>query len=292
MKKVLLALLSVVIAFTAIQPSQAQDQKVLAIIDTAIDSKNFSSIIYEVCFSQNLSCPNKSNFMEGVGSASAVVWPKSLNDGTHHGDWMTKAALKIDPSIKIVFIRYSNVVASGSSSNRPESLVSAIDWVSKNADKYSIDALSISQAAVDKTNLDRCNVNSKNFDTVTAGAVSSLNQKNVPVFISTGNHARADVVGWPACTEGAIGVGALTTATSSMLEKATNRGPGLDVVTFGAVEIYKGNVPSAKFNLAGSSGATVVSASTYLKNNTFKTFQEYLNSVPKVFINSISYSRN
>ena len=292
MKKTLLVILSIAIAFTAMQPSQAQDQKVLAIIDTAIDSKNFSSIIYEVCFSQNLSCPNKTNFIEGPGSASAVVWPKSLNDGTYHGDWMSKAALKVDPSVKIVFIRYSNVTASGSSANRPESLVAAIDWVSKNSDKYSIDALSISQAAVDTGNLSRCSVSSPNFDKVTTEAVSSLNSKNIPVFIATGNHARSDVIGWPACTPGAIGVGALTTATSLLLEKATNRGPGLDLVTFGALEIYKGNIPSAKFNLSGSSGATVVAATTYLKNNTFKTFQEYLNSLPKVLINSVSYSRN
>ena len=292
MKKTLLALLSIALAFTAMQPSQAQDQKVLAIIDTAIDSKQFPQVIYEVCFSQNLSCLNKTNFTEGPGSASAVVWPKSLNDGTYHGDWMTKAALKVDPTVKIVFVRYSNVTASGSSTNRPESLVSAIDWVSKNSDKYSIDALSISQAAVDTGNLSRCNVSSPNFDKVTTEAVASLNAKNIPVFVATGNHARTDVVGWPACTPGAIGVGALTTNTSSVLEKATNRGLGLDLVTFGAVEIHKGNVVSAKFNLAGSSGATVVSASTYLKNNTFKTFQEYLNSLPKVLINSVSYSRN
>jgi len=292
MKKTLLALLSIAIAFTALAPAQAQDQKVLAIIDTAIDSKNFSSIIYEVCFSQNLSCPNKTNFMEGLGSASAVVWPKSLNDGTYHGDWMTKAALKVDPSVKIVFVRYSNVTASGSSANRPESLVAAIDWVSKNSDKYSIDALSISQAAVDTGNLSRCNTSSPNFDKVTTGAVSSLYTKNVLVFVATRNNERSDVVGWPACTPGAIGVGALTTEKSSLLEKATNRGPGLDIVTFGAIEINKGNILEAKFNLSGSSGATVVSATTYLKNNTYKTFQEYFNALPKIVINTVSYSRN
>jgi hypothetical protein len=77
-----------------------------------------------------------------------------------------------------------------------------------------------------------------------------------------------------------------------LLEKATNRGPGLDIVTFGALEIYKGTIPTAKFNLSGSSGATVVSATTYLKNNTYKTFQEYFNALPKIVINTVSYSRN
>ena len=48
MKKVLLALLSIALAFTALAPAQAEDQKVLAIIDSAINSKNFPSIIHEV----------------------------------------------------------------------------------------------------------------------------------------------------------------------------------------------------------------------------------------------------
>ena len=90
MKKALLALLSIGIAFTAIQPAQAEDQKVLAIIDSAINSKNFPSIIHEVCFTkvksldpnQNMSCPNGELFMEGPGAASAP-WPVSINNATH-----------------------------------------------------------------------------------------------------------------------------------------------------------------------------------------------------------------
>jgi len=45
MKKTLLALLSAVLLITVVQPAQAEDQKVLAIIDTAIDSKKFPQII-------------------------------------------------------------------------------------------------------------------------------------------------------------------------------------------------------------------------------------------------------
>ena len=88
MKKTLLAILSIAIAFTAMQPSQAQDEKVLAIIDTAINAKNFPSIIHEVCFTtvkssiptQNMSCPNGELFMEGPGAASAP-WPASSRAG-------------------------------------------------------------------------------------------------------------------------------------------------------------------------------------------------------------------
>jgi hypothetical protein len=289
MKKVLLALLSIALAFTAMQPSQAQDQKVLAIIDTAIDSKQFPQIIHEVCFNTHTpTCPNGSKFMEGIGAANLSVWPKPNVSGAWHGDWMVKGALKADPTVKIVFIRYVEVTGSNTYRNDALSLVNAIDWVSKNAEKYSIDALSISQS---NTNLPSwCTGNN-----VTVNAVALLNSKNVPVFAATGNNARADVVGFPSCVSGVIGVGALTPSRTSF-EKSTNgqskTNPGIDIATFGAVEIHMGNNLNAKFNLAGSSGASVASATKYLKNNTFKTFQEYLSALPKITINTVTYSSN
>lgn len=283
MKKTILALLSAVLLITVTQPAQAEDQKVLAIIDTAIDSNKATSVIYEACFTQNKSCPNKTNFMEGKGSASAVVWAPSVNDAVYHGDSMVKAAVVANPNIKIVFVRFANVATNGASINTPEALVSAIDWVSKNADKYSIDALSISQSAVDNINLGRCST-----DKVTIGAVSSLNLKNIPVFAATGNHARTDVVGFPSCIPGVIGVGAL--ANDTTFEKATNRGPGLDLVALGKISVTKIN--GAQYDLAGTSGATVFSASSYVGKSTSKTFQEYINTLPKVLVDKVSYSRN
>jgi len=283
MKKTLLALLSAVLLITIVQPAQAEDQKVLAIIDTAIDSKNTPSVIYEACFTQNKSCPNKTNSMEGTGSASAVVWAQSVNDSIYHGQSMVKAALAVNPNVKIVFVRFANVTPTGASINTPEALVSAIAWVSNNAEKYSIDALSISQSAVDKINLDRCVI-----DKVTINAVSSLNAKNIPVFAATGNHKRTDVVGFPSCIPGVIGVGALGNATQ--FEAVTNRGPGLDLVALGKISITKVN--GSQYDLAGTSGATVVSASSYIAKNTYKTFQEYIDALPKILINNISYSFN
>ena len=290
MKKTLLALLSAVLLITVTQPAQAEDQKVLAIIDTAIDSKQFPQVIHEVCFNTyTASCPNGQKNMEGLGAANLKSWPQSLNTtAAYHGDWMVKAALKTDPTIKIVFIRYVEVSTSGAYRNDAESLVSAIDWVSKNAEKYSIDALSISQSSLSLPTW--CTANK-----TTINAVSLLNSKNVPVFAATGNNAQANAVGFPSCVSGVIGVGALNKSKTGF-EKATNGqatvNPGLDVATFGAIEIHKGTMLGAKFDLAGSSGATVVSATTYLKNNTSRTFQEYLNVLPKIIINKVSYINN
>lgn len=290
MKKLLLALLSITVAFSATQTAQAEDQKVLAIIDSAINSNNFPSIIYEACFttvksnivSQNMSCPNGELFMEGKGSASAP-WPKSINNATYHGDSMVKAALTVNPSLKIVFVRFNNVTSLGNSRGDVKALTAAMDWVSQNAEKYSIDAVSISQSSVSVDNLALCSTN-----TVAINAVAALSNKNIPVFVATGNDRRRDVVGFPSCVDGAIGVGALGNATQ--LEAATNTGPGLDMVAPGKVRITKYN--GSPKNTAGSSVATAVSAASYVDRNTFKAFGEYLASLPKILIGTASYIRN
>jgi hypothetical protein len=287
MKKALLALLSIAIAFTALAPAQAQDQKVLAIIDTAINSTKFNSIIHEVCFTtiSNMACPNGQFFMEGPGAASAP-WPKSINNGTFHGDAMVKAALATDPNLKIVFIRFADVTSLGNHSGSPLALIKAIDWVSKNASKYSIDALSISQSGVSTDLVKRTKVlHPACSDTTTISAVAKLKTVNVPTFAATGNDALTNLVGFPACIPDVIGVGAMGSPTQ--FEKATNRGPGLDMVALGKVSITKYN--GSQTDLAGSSGATVVASASYVSKNTQKTYQDYLNSLTKVILSGVSY---
>ena len=284
MKKALLALLSAVLVITVVQPAQAQDERVLAIIDSAINSNNFPQIIHEVCFttSKSMACPNKQLFMEGKGAASAP-WPKSINNATYHGDSMVKAALTVDPNLKIVFIRFNDVTASGNSRGDARALALAFDWVSKNASKYSIDALSVSQSSVSANNLKLCTA-----DTVTVNAVASLNANNIPVFAATGNDRRKDVVGFPSCVNGVIGVGALGNETQ--LEARTSAGPGRDMVAPGKGRITK--FDGSPTDPAGSSVATAVSAASYVNRNTFSTFGEYLSSLSKIVIGSASYIRN
>jgi len=294
MKKTLLALLSAVLLITIVQPAQAEDQRVLAIIDSAINSNNFPSIIQEACFTANdefalnvggsVLCPNGKIYMEGKGAAGNTVWPSSVNNAVYHGDTMVKSALTVNPNLKIVFVRISNLDKTGginAFSNRTIEL--ALDWVSKNATKYSIDAVSVSQSSVNPLALDRCS-----NDTVTISSIASLTSNNVPVFVATGNDKRKDVVGFPSCVPGAIGVGALGNATQ--LEAATNTGPGLDMVALSAVTITKYN--GSELKPSGSSVASAVAAASYVNRNTFKTFGEYLASLPKILIGTVTYTRN
>lgn len=293
MKKTLLALLSIAIAFTAMQPSQAQDEKVLAIIDTAINSNNFSQIIHEVCFTtvksanpaQNMSCPNGELFMEGKGAASAP-WSPSINNGVYHGDSMVKAALATNPNLKIVFIRFADVTSLGNHRGDPKALISAIDWVSKNASKYSIDALSISQSGVSTDLKTRARVlHPACTDATTINAVSQLSANNIPTFAATGNDGLNNLVGFPACVNQVIGVGAMGSPTQ--FERATNTGPGLDLVALGKVAVTKYN--GTPTDISGTSGATVVAASSYVGNSTGIAFTQYINSLTKVVLSGVSY---
>jgi len=284
MKKALLALLSIAIAFTALQPAQAQDQKVLAIIDTAIDSSKFPSVIYEACFTENNSCPNKLNSMEGPGSANAVVWNKSITNTIYHGHNMTAGALAVNPNIKIVFVRVYNVTALGNSSTSSDgsTIRLALEWVNKNASKYSIDAVSISQSGI--------NTKTKSWHSGCANPsflnqVSQLTVKNIPVFAATGNDSLSNIVGFPACVEGVIGVGALAAfpRTPSLYENfagVTNRGPGLDLVAPGDASItrYDGTLSAT----SSTSGATVIAASAYVSRSNNSSFSEYAKTLAKV----------
>ena len=157
MKKLIIAILSAALAVMTIQPTHAEDQKVLAIIDTAIDSQEVKSVIYEACFTQNKSCPNKTNFMEGPGAANSSGWPSSILHPVYHGHNMAQTALLYDPTVKIVFVRIANINFNDLASLNAElSLVQAVEWVSKNASKYGIDAVSISQSGSSKESLASC----------------------------------------------------------------------------------------------------------------------------------------
>lgn len=259
MKKLLITLLSITTIFAPFQVAQAADEPVIAIIDTAIDSKKVTSVIYEACFTQNRSCPNKTNFMEGSGSANSNLWPTSMLNATYHGHHMVSAALQTNPNMKVVFVRIANITDAGNSTNTPQALSQAIDWVSKNASRFSVDAVSISQSSISANNLKSCTT-----DSVVINGITSLNNQNIPSFIATGNDGKKDLVGFPSCVNGAIGVGAAT--PSGIIAPLTNSGPGLDVLSVASMDIVRYNGTTA--TITGTSLSTVVAASLYVKNKT------------------------
>jgi len=291
MKKIAVGFVSAVLLVLSFQPVHAEDQRVLAIIDSAVDSSKIPSVIYEACFtiSSTMGCTNGQtfkdssgsySFSEGKGSANSPLWPSTQigNLGTiYHGYNVTQAALTTSPGIKIVFIRMSGIAkANGMQSADPEdpkSIIRALKWVSDNAEKYSIDAVSISQSWVTPNALALCSDKSATLN------VSSLTSKNIPVFAATGNNASTTLVGFPSCVNGVTGVGALITSTG-LLETATNKGPGLDVVAKNSINIVRYNGTAIDFT--ATSAATPIAASLYVKQTTYPTVDLFVNSFSKV----------
>lgn len=283
MKKALLAILSALLVITTVQPSQAQDQNVLAIIDTAVDSNKVTSVIHEVCFtdSTSMACPDGKLFMEGKGAAASKVWPTSTLNATYHGHNMTQAALSVDPNLKIVFVRIANITALGNSGVTTNTLTLGMDWVSKNATKYGIDAVSISQSSISKNNLDACTGigTLKNEGILAINAVSALNASGVLVFAGTGNDSSKTVVGFPSCVNGAIGIGSIKPNLTD-LSSFTNRGPGLDAVAQPTAKIK--NFKGTEVEISGTSVSTALAAARYVKNKGSGTFVEFEKTFTKV----------
>lgn len=298
MKKLIIVALSAVLAVMAIEPAHAEDQRVLAVIDSAIDSSKVPSVIYEACFtiSTAMGCSNGQtlkdsngtySFSEGKGSASSPVWPSTQigNLGKiYHGYNVVQAAVKSNPNMKIVFVRMAGVAkTNGMQAADPEdskSVIRAIKWISDNAEKYSIDAVSISQSWITPKALSLCS------EQTLLSSVSSLSSKNIPVFAATGNDGSPDKVGFPSCSSGVIGVGSANLKLN-VVDKATNKGSGLRVVAPNSISIVRYNGTTIDFT--ATSAATPQAAAVYV--GSYKTIELFINGFSKV-LNKYPYISN
>lgn len=273
----------VFIAITAasIQPAKAVDTQTIAIIDTAIDSSKNANVIYEVCFTLK-TCPNKTSFQEGVGAANVADWKVK---GIDHGYNISQAAVIANPNVKIVFIRISdmNVYPTFTAiHNDGTSLDRAIDWVSKNSEKFNIKAVSISQSRINFA------AGTCPSDSVFEKSVAVLNSVSVPTFVATGNDAKTNQVGFPACVTGVVGVGALKPTVNkrpylstyyTALANYTNVGPGLDVVARGDADVkaYGG----WDITITGTSVATPMAAAIAVGKYAGPTWDSYFAGLTK-----------
>lgn len=233
----------------------------IAIIDTALDTSLplfAGKIAYEVCILDWNSCPNGTNFMEGTGAA---VLPFNIisKNGFDHGTQMASAAIQTNPDMNIVFVRIIGNTASGLRQNTSEkALVSALNWVYNNRDKFNIQAVSMSQSNHNLlAGTDYC---PKTVDTI--NSVNNLLSVDIPSFFPTGNARDYARIDWPACISSSVAVGA--TDQYNAVAIYGNYDPLLtDFFALGTMKVYlPGNTTA---NAAGTSVATAVAASSYIK---------------------------
>jgi hypothetical protein len=280
MKKVVVVLASIAMSLVAVQPVQAQDQKVLAIIDTAIDSTRMTNVIHEVCFTFNRTCNNKMGFDEGPGSARVNDWKIR---GALHGFSMAQVATMADPNVKIVFIRISDEKVYDTFSiirNDGGSMARALDWVSNNATRFNIKAVSISQS---RSNFRAGTCPS---DSLFESSVSKLKLQNVPTFVATGNDSKKNQIGFPACVSGVISVAA--TDSSNNIAKSSNINATTSLLASTCFS-FRGQACVETLDyfgvsrpIVGTSTATVLAATLAISKNGVGSFDQFLLTLPKI----------
>jgi hypothetical protein len=256
MKKIAVGII-LVLSFASLQTAQAEIKPSIAIIDTAIDStatEAYSKVVYEVCITERMSCPNGTGFQEGVGSATLSSAQISRN-GFNHGTTMSAIAGQVNPDINIVFIRIVGINPSGTQQQYTEkSIISALDWVKFNKDKFNIVAVSASIGNRNfKSLTNYCPVNP-----VLRNSIISLQQINVASIFSAGNAYDYSRVDYPSCIAEAISVGA-TDRTTNRIALYSNGGSDIDFYALGSYRVLNRNV-------VGTSASTAAFASYWAKN--------------------------
>jgi hypothetical protein len=245
MKKIAI-LLAVMLGMSVIpsQASQASEvsKPTIVIIDTAFDTtvpELQGKVIQEVCIIEGTSCPNKTGFQEGLGSAS-LPSSVALSGGFEHGTYMATVATTVNPNANLILIRISGINKSNRMlSASPNAITMALNWVRNNTTKYNIVATStsLSNTVFNRTgNYCRIGADLQN-------AIVALQSLNVAAVFSAGNTRDILRVSYPACIPQAIAVGATNyTETHGSLiinpiSLASAGGPDLDFYSLGSWQL-------------------------------------------------------
>jgi hypothetical protein len=262
-------LITALVALTLVLPTTAHaslknrtiDSKpALAIIDTAVDTSipEFAGkIVYEVCFIEWSTCPNGKTFMEGPGSAGMPLNFMQKN-GFNHGTQMVSSAIQTNPNMNVVFIRIVGNTVNGSRQTVSEQVVvSALQWISNNKEKFNIQALSMSQGT---SNF----LNGANYCPITpntSSAITSLKNSGVPSFFPVGNSKNYKRIDWPSCIPDSIAISA--TMPGDAIATYANFDPKLtDFFALGSLRVK--NPGNSEVNGSGTSIASQVAAATWV----------------------------
>jgi hypothetical protein len=193
-------------------PAHAAGDKTLVIIDSGINMQlpwAKAAVVEEACFVDFGACPNKLSSMIGPGSADldpALVKDKAMS----HGTQMASVAVAANPNVKIVFIRIVSMTAKGNANTYTTRAVSkAMDWVTANAARLNVGAVSISIGRVYKEAA--CPVLA---EPKLQSQIVGLAAINIPTVIAAGNNSDQKKINYPACIPEAIAVGATDTPYS------------------------------------------------------------------------------
>ena len=277
MKKIV-GLFLVAFGLSFLPAVNADERKSIVIIDTAIDTtaKNLSGrIVHEVCIMETQRCPNKTNFMEGPGSASLPV-NQIYSGGFEHGTIMSSVAAQVNPNLDIVFIRIVPMANSGRTGVYTDrSVTEALKWVAQNKIKFNIVAVSASFGRHNfKTLTNYCPVAQELQQTILG-----LQNLGVASIFSAGNNYDYSRVDFPACITESVAIG--STEKSTRISLYSNSGAELD---FYALGDYSTPVKRAVGTSPAAAGFAAYWAKVYQGN--YQSTYDYIKSMSKPTMNA------
>ena len=199
----------------------------IAVIDDGVDTRHpflARRTVFEGCFADI--CPNGRNRMTGRGAALPTGSHGTHVAGIALGGAVDEDLAGVGPDLRLIILRASNARTGGFSGRN---ILASLDVVLTLAQRYPgvIGAVNMSLGAERKSS-GVCR--SRVWD----HASRLFRRAGVPVVVASGNgsqESRASPVGFPACIEGFISVGAVT--KSGEVASFSNSGPILDLLAPG-----------------------------------------------------------
>ena len=234
----------------------------VAVIDDGADTRHpflARRTVFEGCFADI--CPNGSNAMLGRGAALPTGWHGTHVAGIALGRAEDEDLAGVGPDLRLIIFRVSNLRTDGFTESN---ILSALDVVLTLAQRYPgiIGAVNIS-LGIPRERPGVCRSQIWDY-------ISLLFQRvGIPVVVASGNESEEDwasPVGFPACIEGFISVGAVT--KSGEVASFSNSAPTLDLLAPGVDILSSVFRPERGFDsLSGTSMAAphVAAAMALLK---------------------------
>lgn len=207
--KIKLIIIAVAVGLTGVVPAaSAAEPKSMVIIDTGFNTQLpfFSGkVLDEACFIEYGKCPNGQASMTGPGAATLAATDGAKDKSLNHGTQMASVANAVNPSIKFVLVRIVGKSDKGFANTYTTKAVQlALDWVSANAARLNVGAVSISMGRAYSEAA--CPI-----ETPLQSRIVQLKASNIGVFTAAGNRSNQTKVDYPACIPEAITVGATDT---------------------------------------------------------------------------------
>jgi len=229
MKKAVVLIASLLISTFAFPVNAADNTKSIAIIDYTFDTSRpeiNGKILADVCLSITRVCTNM---------PTNILYS---NDTAAHGTIMATVATQVNPNIKFVVIRVGNInsktftLSSMTPMEFDNVLIPALDWVSKNASKFNIVAVSTSMSHTSFNKSDPyCPIKkSATYGVTLQDKIVALQSIGIASMFSAGNTYDEYRASYPACIPQAIAVGATElTEPTGINPVSLKSAKGLDV---------------------------------------------------------------